>query len=158
MTAASARGFTLLEMMVVLTVMSLLALATVPVAELIAQRAKERELRSSLVEIRSAIDAYKQAYDDGRIEHVSNATGYPPTLQTLVDGVPGVNAAAGQHLFFLRRMPRDPLADGSTPPASNWGLRSYASSADRPTPGADVYDVYSLQTGVGLDGVAYRQW
>jgi len=151
-------GFTLLEMMVVLTVMSLLALATVPVAEVVAQRAKERELKAALVEIRAAIDAYKQAYDDKRIAHVDAATGYPPSLQALVDGVPGVNASAGQRLFFLRRIPRDPFAEASTAAARQWGLRSYASSADRPSPGADVYDIYSMQPGAGLDGIAYRQW
>jgi general secretion pathway protein G len=152
------RGFTVLEMMVVLTVMSLLALATVPVAELIVQRTKERELKAALVQMRAAIDAYKQAYEDKRIAHVDGVTGYPPSLQTLVDGVPGVNASAGQRLFFLRRVPADPFAEPSAPAAQGWGLRSYASSADRPTPGADVYDVYSLQPGTGLDGVAYREW
>jgi general secretion pathway protein G len=135
--------------------LSILAVATAPVAQLVAQRAKERELKASLVEIRSAIDAFKRAYDDGRVPHATSRSGFPVSLDSLVDGV---LAGGGQRLYFLRRIPRDPFSDPATPAANQWGLRSYESSADHPMPGADVYDIYSLTPGLGLDGTPYRQW
>jgi general secretion pathway protein G len=152
--ARATRGFTIIEMMVVLVMLSMLAMATAPVAQLVAQRAKERELRASLVEMRAAIDAYKRAVDAGRISSEAGTSGYPPSLEALVDGVPALN---GDTVYFLRKIPRDPMAAAPIE-AGHWGLRSYESSADHPMAGEDVYDVYSLSDGRGLDGTEYRKW
>jgi general secretion pathway protein G len=159
-----ARGFTLIEMLVVMAVLAILASAALPLSEMVARRGKERELKAALTQVRDALDAYKRAYDAGRIASSPGASGYPPSLQTLVDGVPDAREA-GQRLYFLRRVPRDPFADrtaqhaGSlTAPTDGWGLRSYASPPDRPKAGADVYDVYSLSKETGLNGIAYREW
>lgn len=149
------RGFTFLEMMVVLAIMAILAMATAPVAHLISQREKERELRAALVEIRAALDAYKRAGDETRISRPAGGSGYPPDLRTLVEGVP---ALSGDRIYFLRRIPKDPFADPKLPTEKHWGLRSYASSADHPSAGEDVYDVYSLTAGEALDGTKYREW
>lgn len=150
------RGFTLIELMVCLAVISVLAVVTVPVVELVAQRERERELRHALTDIRHALDAYKRAGDEGRLAGARPESGYPARLEVLAEGVPD---KAGGTLYFLRRIPRDPLfADAKTAAAQTWGLRSFASSAQAPRAGADVYDVYSLAEGTGLNGVPYRQW
>lgn len=155
----SGRGFTLIEMLVVVLIVGILASAAMPLAELTQRRAKEAELRADLRAIRTALDDYKKAWDDGHIEHHIEDSGYPPDLDVLVQGVPDVKSAkSGKRIYFLRRLPRDPFADPQTPAARSWGLRSYDSPPDAPAPGADVYDVYSLSPGEGLDGVPYRQW
>jgi general secretion pathway protein G len=128
-----------------------------PLAELTSQREKERELKRALWEIRDAIDAYKRAVDAGSVAKAPAESGYPPSLQALVRGVPDAKSAGGR-LVFLRRIPRDPFADGTLPPEKTWRLRSYASEADHPSPGADVYDVLSSSDAVGLNGVPLRQW
>lgn len=151
-------GFTMIEMMVVLAVLSVLALATFPVAEMTARRAREVELRSSLTEIRSALDAYRKAFDEGRILPNAGRSGYPPTLETLVAGEVDARDPGRGRMYFLRRIPRDPFREPDTKLDAMWGLRSYASPPDRPAPGADVFDVYSLSPGVGLNGVPYRDW
>ncbi|MED5621554.1 type II secretion system protein [Ideonella sp. BN130291] len=151
------RGYTLIELLVVLGVLGLLATMVMPLAEVTLQREKERELKRSLWEIRDAIDAYKRAVDSGNIAKGMADSGYPASLQTLVDGVPDARAAGGR-LVFLRRVPRDPFADGALPAERTWRLRSYASEADNPRPGADVFDVSSSSDGVGLNGVPMRQW
>ena len=85
--------------------------------------------------------------------------GYPKDLKLLVDGVPDAKDPDGKRIYFMRRLPRDPLfPDNVTPAELTWGLRSYASSAEAPTPGDDVYDIHSLHQGTGLNGVAYSQW
>lgn len=152
-------GFTMVELLVSIAILSVLALGALPVAELTVRRAKEQELRQSLRSIRTAIDAYKKAADENRIERGADASGYPPTLEVLVDGVPDAKDAARKRIYFLRRLPRDPLAeDAGARPADTWGLRSYASPADAPLPGKDVFDIYSRASGAGLNGVAYRDW
>jgi general secretion pathway protein G len=151
------RGYTLIELLIVLAVLALLATMAMPLAEITAQREKERELKRSLWEIRDAIDAYKRAVDAGSIAKAPSDSGYPPTLQTLVQGVPDAKSTSGR-LVFLRRVPRDPFADGSLPPEKTWRLRSYASDADNPRPGADVYDVSSSSDATGLNGVPLKQW
>ena len=156
---ATTAGFTLIELLVTLALLALLASVVAPFARIEAQREQERQLRQSLVDIRTAIDAYKKAVDDGRIKASVDSTGYPPSLATLTEGVEDAKAAQPRRLFFLRRVPRDPFfPDPATPAAATWGYRSYASEASDPKPGADVYDVYSLAPGTGLNGVPYREW
>ncbi|WP_374592285.1 type II secretion system protein [Aquabacterium sp.] len=155
----ASRGFTLIEMLVVVLIVGILASAAMPLAELTQRRAKEAELRANLRTLRTAIDDYKKAWDDNRIEHQMQDTGYPPDLDTLVKGVVDAKSAkSSKRIYFLRRIPRDPFADPLLPAARTWGLRSYDSPPDAPQRGADVYDVYSTATGEGLDGVPYRQW
>lgn len=151
-------GFTLVEMLVVVVIVGVLASAAMPFVQWGEHRVKERALRQALRDIRSAIDTYRKAYDDGRIARRVDATGYPPDLAALTDGVPGAKSPEERKLYFLRRLPRDPFADPDTPMEDMWGLRSYASPPDDPQPGDDVYDVYSLHPGVGSNGVPYRDW
>nr|MBL8411795.1 type II secretion system protein [Dechloromonas sp.] len=152
-------GFTLIEMMVTLAIIAVLATLVVPVAQLGVQRAREQELRLALREIRTAIDAYKQASDEGRIPRDAASSGYPATLQLLVDGVDDGKRGKNTKIRFLRRLPRDPMQpDVTADPTQGWGLRSYASEAADPKEGSDVYDVYSRSPQVGLNGVPYKAW
>lgn len=151
-------GFSLIELLVTLVILGVLATVAIPLAETTVQRTRERDLRLALREIRQAIDAYKEAGDDGLILRNVDQSGYPPTLKILVDGVPNAKSPGRQLLYFLRRVPRDPFADPSLPAESTWGLRSYASPADSPVAGADVYDVHSLSDLEGLNGIPYRKW
>lgn len=151
------RGFTLIELLVVMAVLGVLAMFTLPLAEISVQRDREKELKRSLWEIRDAIDAYKRAVDAGAVAIEAGDTGYPKKLEMLVAGVPDLNAS-GQVRYFLRRIPRDPFAEESIPAAKTWGLRSYASPADQPREGADVYDVYSRSAKTGLNGVPLKEW
>lgn len=155
-----ARGFTLIELVITVAIVGLLASIVAPMAELAMQRSKEREFRDALQQIRTAIDAYKEAVDDGKIIADAQKSGYPESLQVLVDGINDAKSpASGQKLYFLRRIPRDPFADDPAQPAdATWGKRSYASPAEAPSEGSDVYDVYTRSAGVGLNGIPYRQW
>jgi general secretion pathway protein G len=154
------RGFTIIELVITVGIVSLLATAVVPSAQLIYQRERESELRASLRAIRGALDAYKEASSAGRIKKDVDKSGYPPDLQSLVDGVEDAGSAKeGVKIYFLRRLPRDPFwPDATTPAPDTWGLRSYASPADDPQPGDDVYDVHSRSSRIGLNGVPYRDW
>ncbi len=153
------RGFTLVEVMVTLVIVGVLSTVALPLSELAVKRSKEQELHNDLREIRTAIDAYKQAWDDGRIARSIGKSGYPDSLQLLVNGVPDITTPEKTMIYFLRRIPRDPFAtDQNAPPEATWGKRCYASSADDPQEGDDVYDVYSKSAGTDLRGVPYREW
>ena len=153
-------GFTLIELVITVAIVGLLATMALPLAELGVQRFKEHELHDSLREIRTALDAYRRSVDEGRVENAIGKSGYPPSLKVLVEGVVDARVPDGQsRIFFLRRIPRDPMfADPATPDEETWGKRSYASSHDAPEEGEDVFDVYSLSKGVGLNGIEYRNW
>jgi len=146
------KGFTLIELLIVVAIVALLASVAAPLAELGWQRGKEQDLRHALRELRGAIDAYKRAADDGQIEKPADASGYPPTLAALVDGAPVKNKPQEEKIYFLRRLPKDPLT------GEDWGLRSYASPVDSPQAGKDVFDVYSRSEEVGLNRIPYREW
>jgi general secretion pathway protein G len=146
------KGFTLVELLIVVAIVALLASVAAPLAELSFQRGKEQELRTALREIREGIDAYKRAADEGRIERKADGSGYPPSLETLVQGVADKTSPEKSTIYFLRRIPRDPIT------GEDWGLRSYASPASDPQPGKDVYDVYSRSDETGLNKIPYRDW
>jgi general secretion pathway protein G len=146
------KGFTLIELLIVVGIVALLASVAAPLAELSYQRGKEQDLRHALREIREAIDAYKRAADDGKIERTADASGYPPSLATLVEGVARKDTPQESKLYFLRRVPRDPMS------GEDWGLRSYASPASDPQAGKDVFDVYSRSDDVGINKLPYKDW
>ena len=144
-------------MLVVATLILILASAVMPLARVTAQRAKEVELHRSLREIRTAIDKYKDAADLGQIGSLDikvGSEGYPPDLQTLVDGVTAANDATGRKLKFLRKVPIDPMTKGT-----EWGLRSYQDKPDSTHwGGQNVYEVYTTFEGTALDGTKYKDW
>lgn len=155
----SSRGFTLVELLITVAIVALLASMVLPVGELAVQRAREQELRAALRDIRNAIDAYKEAADQGRIERKADQSGYPPSLEVLAQGVVDARSPDQRKIYFLRRLPRDPMAaDPRLAAAETWGKRSYKSPPENPQAGDDVFDVYSMSTGVGLNGIPYRQW
>jgi prepilin-type N-terminal cleavage/methylation domain-containing protein len=159
MTVRRARGFTLIELLVTLAILAVLGTLVAPVAQVAVQRQHEQELRRSLREIRQAIDAYKRASDEGRISKAAGATGYPPRLELLAEGVRDLRSPKEVKIYFLRRLPRDPFSsDPELADAQTWGKRSYASEPNEPKEGEDVYDVYSLSPKVGLGGVPYSRW
>ena len=159
MTAVRRGGFTLIELVVTLLIVGLLAGVAVPLVEVTVKRNKERELRAALREIRTAIDAYKRASDEGRILRLAQQSGYPPKLAVLVEGVPDARSPERRPIFFLRRLPRDPTFPDQAAPAENtWGKRSYASPPDAPEEGDDVFDVYSRAVGNALNGTPYKAW
>jgi prepilin-type N-terminal cleavage/methylation domain-containing protein len=159
MTMRCPGGFTLIELLVTLAVLALLGTLVVPVAQVAVQRQHEQELRRSLREIRQAIDAYKRASDEGRIPKTAGATGYPPRLELLAEGVRDLRSPKEAKIYFMRRLPRDPFgSDPELADAQTWGKRSYASEPEEPKEGDDVYDVYSLSSKVGLNGVPYGRW
>jgi general secretion pathway protein G len=151
------RGFTFVEVIVVTMILFILASAVMPLAKVTAQRQREAELRRNLREIRTALDRFKDSVDNGLIattELRPGSEGYPPDLDTLVDGVPAANDASGRKLKFLRRIPVDPMT-GDT----NWGKRAYQDKPDATSwGGQNVFDVYTTFDGTALDGSKYRDW
>ncbi len=153
----SASGFTFVELLMVSLMILVLAGAAMPMARVTMQRQREIELRRTLRELRTAIDKYKDAVDSGLIGGVDvklGSEGYPPDLQTLVDGVNKVGDASGLKLRFLRRIPIDPMTR-----STDWGLRSYQDDPDSTSwGGQNVFDVYTKSEGKALDGTTYRDW
>lgn len=153
------RGFTLIELVVTVAIVSILAAGILPVAKLAAQREKEKELRASLRNLREAVDAYKRFFDEGRIRKMPGQSGYPPSLSVLAEGVADEKDPQKNKIRFLRKIPADPMStDPDIPAEQTWGLRSYASEPDAPQAGDDVYDVYSLSPSKGLNGRPYSEW
>jgi general secretion pathway protein G len=151
-------GFSFVELLASVAILSMLATIAMPLAETTLRRQKEHDLRQALQQIRSGLDAYKQASDNGRIALAQGDSGYPPTLTDLSAGVADVTQP-GVVIYFLRSVPRDPFyPDATTPAVNTWGLRSYQSPPDNPAPGSDVFDIYSQSSLTGLNGVAYGQW
>ncbi len=152
----SERGFTFIEMIVVTTILLVLASTVMPLAQVTMQRQREAELHRALREMRTALDKFKDAVDQGLIpstELEPANEGYPPDLETLVDGVSVANDASGRKLKFLRRVPVDPMT------RDEWGLRSYQDDPDSKSwGGQNVFDVYTKSDGTALDGTKYRDW
>ncbi|MEQ1627906.1 MAG: type II secretion system protein [Nitrospira sp.] len=152
-------GFTLIELVITIAIIGVLATAVMPMANLVSKRHKEQELRISLRQVRDAIDAYRLAVDDGRVMKGALESGYPKSLEILVEGVEDAKNPKKTRIYFLRRVPRDPtFTDASVPASETWGIRSYESPPDSPSPGNDVFDVFSLSQEVGLNGIPYSQW
>jgi len=152
-------GFTLIELVITVAIVAVLASVALPLNELIVQRSKEADLRRSLREIREALDLYKQACEDGRIMPKPNTSCYPKRLDDLITGVEDAKDAKKAKIYFLRRLPRDPFAtDPDLAPGDTWAKRSYDSPPDDPRDGDDVFDVYSLAPGKGINGQPYKEW
>jgi general secretion pathway protein G len=151
------KGFTFIELLVVTTILLILASAVMPLAKVAVQREREAELRRALREMRTAIDKYKDAVDNGLIGSVDvklGSEGYPPDLETLVEGVTVAGDASGRKLKFLRRVPMDPITH-----STEWGMRSYGDKPDSTSwGGGNVYDVYCKSESTALDGTKYRDW
>ncbi len=150
-------GYSFVELLVVSSILLILASAVLPLSQVTIQRQREAELRRALREIRTAIDNHKDSVDLGLIGGVdvqAGSEGYPPDLETLVDGIEVLNDASGRKLRFLRRIPFDPMTKGT-----EWGLRSYQDDPDSRSWGGDsVYDIYTTSRASALDGTKYNEW
>ena len=150
MRLGSEAGVTLMELIIVITILSILATAAVPAVKFEVKRQKERELRRDLWMMRDAIDKFKDVADLGGIQTKADSNNYPPDLQTLVDGVD----VKDKRMRFLREIPKDPMTD-----STDWGLRSNQDAADSDSfGGQNVFDVYTKSEGTGLDGTKYKTW
>lgn len=152
------RGFTLIEMLVVLAMLGVLVSAARPLLELSVQRSREHELRQALRTVREALDAYKHAAEAGSISQSPDDSGYPQKLDLLVDGVLDARSPNGRKIYFLRRLPRDPFAPTELSAVESWGVRAYDSPPDSPRAGKDVFDVFSRSERRALDGSRLRDW
>ena len=152
-------GFSLVELTVVVAIMAALASSAVPLYELHVKREKEQELRVGLRQIREALDAYKRAIQDGRIARKADESEYPRKLEDLVTGIPDIKDPEKRKIYFLRRLPRDPMSeDESLSAAETWGKRAYESPPDNPQEGDDVFDIFSRSQNIGLNGIPYDKW
>lgn len=151
--AGSMAGMTLLELIVACAILVTLSSMAVPMARVQLKREKETELRRDLIEMRDAIDRYKDAADQNLIKVEVGTEGYPPDLQTLVDPVQ-LAGAPDRRIRFLRKIPIDPMTG-----TADWGLRSVQDDADSDSwGGQDVFDVFTKSTGTALDGTKYSDW
>jgi len=147
---SKSRGFTLVELIVATTLLLILTSLALPLARVVIKRERERDLRRALWSMRDAIDRYKDAADQGKFQIKVGSEGYPPDLQTLVDGVD----VGGKKLKFLRRIPIDPMT-GKT----EWGMRSMQDDPDSDSWGGDnVFDVFTKSQGTALDDTHYKDW
>ncbi len=147
----STRGFTLLELIVAASILSILTLMALPLARVTIQREKEKELRRALWEMRDAIDRYKDAAEQGKFQTKVDTQNYPPDLETLVKGV---DTQAGKKIRFLRSIPMDPMTK-----STEWGMRSMQDDPDSDSwGGQSVFDVYTKSQGTALDGTKYKDW
>ena len=150
-------GYTFVELIIVTAMLLILASITVPLVQVAKQRTREAELRRALREMRTAIDRFKDAADQGVVaptELEPGSENYPPDLETLVEGVTRANDATGIPLKFLRRVPVDPMTS-----STDWGMRSYQDKPDsRSWGGQNVFDVYTKSEAEALDGTNYRDW
>lgn len=153
----SSRGYSFVELLVVSAILLVLASAVLPLSQVTMQRQREAELRRSLREMRTAIDRYKDAVDLGMIggtDVQAGNEGYPPDLETLVEGVEVTNDATGRKLKFLRRIPFDPITK-----SQEWGLRAYQDDPGATSwSGDNVYDVYTRSRASALNGTNYNEW
>jgi len=144
------RGLTFVELIITVAILSILAMAALPVVRFQVKRQNERELRRDLWTLRDAIDKYKDAADRGAFQTKVDSQNYPPDLQTLVDGLD----VQGKKLKFLRRIPIDPMTG-----KAEWGMRSMQDDPDSSSfGGQSVFDVYSKSQGTALDGTKYATW
>lgn len=149
----SAAGLTLIELILACAILMILATAALPLARVAVMHHKEEMLHYDLREMRDAIDRYKDAADQNKIQVQADTDGYPPDLQTLVDGV-SLNGAQEKRIRFLREIPVDPMTGNK-----DWGMRSVQDDPDSTEwGGTDVFDVYSKSTGTALDGTKYSDW
>jgi len=150
-------GYTFVELVVVSAMLLILASAVLPLAKVTVQRQREIELRRALRELRTAIDRYKDAVDQGMIGSIdvkAGSEGYPPDLETLVEGVTAANDASGRKLKFLRRIPIDPMTK-----TADWGMRSYQDDTNATSwGGQNVFDVFTKHEGTALDGTKFKDW
>ncbi len=156
-------GFTLIEMVVVLAIVGVLAMAAVPLQEMALRRSQEQALREGLRTIRGALDEHRRAVEARRIAPGPDGSPWPATLDSLVRGIALVDAdgqpvADGPRLYLLRKLPRDPFADAAEPAAQTWGQRASDSPPEAPLPGRDVFDVFSRSERAALDGSRYQDW
>ena len=155
--ATEAGGYSFVELLVVVSILFVLASAAMPLAQVASQRQREIELRRDLREMRTAIDKFKDAVDQGLIpstEITPGSEGYPEKLEKLVEGVNAAGDASGRKLKYLRRIPIDPMTG-----KAEWGMRAYQDKPDTSSwGGQNVFDVYSKSEGKALDGTKYRDW
>lgn len=152
------KGFSLVELLAVVAIVSMLASIGLPLMELAHRRTQEEDLRRALREIRGALDQYKRLVDTGRIAQAAGGSGYPPNLDVLTQGIDDAQSPRRTSVYLMRQLPRDPMAPTEVRAADTWRLRSYDSPPDDPRPGNDVFDVHSGSAAVGLNGVPYSQW
>lgn len=155
----SQTGFSYIEIIFTLAILALIATVAVPYVELTVKRKLESELQQNLRTLRTAIDEYYDAVQQGKIQVSADASGYPPNLNVLVNGIDDASTPDNRKIFFLRRIPRDPFhRDINVPAEQTWVLRSYDSPPNSPRAGRDIFDVFSSSKEIGLNGIPYNEW